>query len=92
MRYEIDGELHDWVRVDEKPEKAKFSWWEDFDDKTAFFVDFDDFNWELNENELLCSIPTMSNNVVRQQKVYHTSLGAFVKHLGKRYYVLETCY
>ena len=92
MKYGFNGYLYEWVRMDECENPAhEYAWWEDFDNKDAVFVDFDHGNWAFDENNLLASTYVMQNNVIREHKVYHNGLGAYVKHRGKRYYVFVTC-
>lgn len=91
MKYEFNGCLHEWVRMDDNRGRSHdYAWDTDFDNKDAVFVDCGDGNWGFDENNLINSTYVMQNNVIRKHKVYHSRYGAYVIHRGKRYYVLVT--
>ena len=91
MKYDFNGNLYEWVRMDGGEDYSQdFDWYTDFNNKKAVFVDFGEDNWTFDENNLLASTYVMQNKVIREHKVYHSHYGAYVKHKGKRYYVLVT--
>lgn len=91
MKYEFNGSLYEWVRVDGGEDYSHdFDWYTDFNNKDAVFVDCDENNWAFDENNLLASTYVMQNNVIREHKIYHSRYGAYVIHRDKRYYVLVT--
>ena len=77
-----------WVRMDGDETNKDYSWYEDFNDPKAFFVDFFEGNWMTDDNDLLSMVLGMSNNRVRSYQVTHNTLGAYIVHNGRRYYVL----
>ena len=91
MKYEFNGCLYEWVRMDgDENARHEYEWWEDFDNKDAVFVDCSEGNWGFDENNLITSAYVMQNNVIREHKVYHSRYGAYVVHRGRRYYVQAT--
>lgn len=77
-----------WVRVDDNDSGESYAQYNDFDNPKAFFVDFFEGNWMEDESGLLSMVLGMRNNKVRGYKVKHNSLGAYIVHNGRRYYVL----
>ena len=93
MKYEVNGNMYEWVRMDNSNgQKTSFEWDTNFEDKNAVFVDFDENNWEFGTDGLLSTVYVMRKNIVREHKVYHNKYGAYIKQSGKRYYVLERCW